>query len=236
MLLWALCRECNHKHPIDFDPIIGYGNACADWYTKHAGHQRVEFAWPERSQKRDLTVSPDELASMVSNADAKVAYAASTTPTMTLASLAASSTFLAGRESSAIDNGASNKYLDMLLAGHYRTAATNLQAGAIRTHVVGARDDTPNWPDVFDGTDSTETVSASGIYDSVCRRVSEITTDATQRTWSFGPVALASFFGGNLPDQFVLFVSHTAHTSTNAWSSTEGDHALSLTGVYATVI
>jgi hypothetical protein len=38
-----------------------------------------------------------------------------------------------------------------------------------------------------------------------------------------------------VPQQFVVFVSQSAHTSTNAWSSTESDHGVKTTGVYATV-
>ena len=234
MKVKALCHTCKHQHTIDFDPRVGPGAAFSDWLTKHPGRiHDTDFVWPGRSGK--VTQEPDGWLHYLHNADVKTAYAASAAVTITLASLAASSTLLAGRESTAIDNGASNKYLDYLLAGHYRTGAANLQAGLIRTAIVGARNDTPAWPDVFDGTDSAETVTVQAMYDSICRIVSEIVTDATQRTWPFGPVALASFFGGVIPDQFVIFVSHSAHTSTNVWSATEGDHAVSQTGIYATV-
>lgn len=232
MKLLAVCYTCAHRHTIEFDPGVGPGAAFGDWLTKHPAHA-VDFHWPERSLRRDPP--PGSYGTFLHNADIKLSYAASTSVTITLASLAASSSLLAGRESTAIDNGATNKYVDYLLAGHYRTGAANLQAGTIRTAVVGARDDTPSWPDVFDGTDSAETVSAQGMYDAVCRLASDIVTDTTQRTWPFGPVSIESLFG-KVPDQFVIFVSHNAHTATNAWSATAGDHVLRLTGVYLTVV
>lgn len=232
MKIIALCHTCAHQHAMDFDPVVGPGSGFSDWMTKHPEH-RIDFVFPRRSH-RDKSVDSPWMA-YVHNADVKVAYAASAAVTITLASLAASSTLLAGRESTAVDNGASNKYLDELLSGFYKTAATNLQAGIIQTTVVGNIDDTPTWPDVFDGTDSAETVTEQGMYDQVCNIVSSIATSTTQRTWPWGPKCIAPLFGGVLPDQYVVFVSHTAHTSTNAWDSTEGSHGIKRTPVYATV-
>ena len=232
MKILALCWSCAHKHVLDFDPDIGPGAGFGNWLMKHPQHD-VDFWWPERSAKRSQLYTA--YGHLLSNNDIKLAYAATISVTITLASLAASSTLLAGRESTAIDNGASNKYLDYLLAGNYRTAATLLQAGTIRTAVVGARDDTPTWPDVFDGTDSVETVTTADIFNSICFLASDIATDATQRTWPFGPVSVESLFG-KIPDQFVIFVTHTAQTAANVWSATESDHAVKLTPVYATVI
>jgi len=175
------------------------------------------------------------LAAALDNADVKVTYAATATPTLTLASLGASSSLLAGRESGSVTN-ASNKYLDHALAGNYRAGAANNQAGTIKTCVVGPRDDTPTWPDVLDGTDSTETITDQPTFDSICRVVSSISADATaSQTWHWGPVSLVSHFGGLPPVQWVYFVTQNIHTSTNVWSATEGDHAVRHTGVYLTV-
>lgn len=235
MKVVCLCHTCARKHIMDFDPVVGPGAGFSDWLTKHPDPHVTEFRFPRRRQRDGHSRPPHNYRGYLDNADVKTAYAASAAITITLASLAASSTLLAGRESTAVDNGASNKYLDELLAGFYRTGSSNLQAGTIRTAVVGAIDDTPTWPDVFDGTNSTETVSLQAIYDSVCRIASDIATDTSQRTYPWGPVAVAGFFGGVLPDQWLIFVAHNAHTSTNAWSSTEGDHGIKRTPVYATV-
>ena len=181
-------------------------------------------------------VIPHAIASFLPNANVNVAYGATATPTMTLASLAASSTLLAGRESTAIDNGASTKYLDVLAAGNYKAGAANNQAGSILTCVVGARDDTPTWPDVFDGTDSAETVTDQPTFDSICRVISSIAADNTaSQVWPWGPVGVAGFFGGALMDQWLLFVTQAIQTSTNVWSATESDHAVRYTGITLTV-
>lgn len=231
----ALCHTCRHQHTIEFDPVFGAGALYSDWLVKHAGHV-IEIRSPRRRQ-RDAEQLDKTWESYISNADVKIAYGATTTPTCTLASLAASSTLLGGRESTAIDNGVTNKYLDYYLAGHYGAAATTNQAGSIRTAVVGAQGDVITWPDVFDGTDSVETVSKAGVYDAVCRLLSEIAADATaSQVWPFGPCSIAAQFGGICPDNFLFFISHNIQTTTNVWHATEGTHSLKLTGVYATVI
>lgn len=234
MKLIAVCDTCRHQHTIDFDPVAGPGSAFSDWLTKHPMHE-IDFFYPQRSGK-DHAV-PHRYMNYLHNADIKIAYTASAAITITLASLAASATLLAGRESTAVDNGASNKLLDDLLAGFFKTAASNQQVGSINVAVVGNIDDTPTWPDVFDGTDSTETVSQQSIYDQCCKLAAQITTVASASiTYWFGPTAIAPLFGGPMPDQYVVFVSQSAETSTNAWSATEGDHGVKRTGVYCTVV
>lgn len=220
---------------MDFDPKIGPGAGFSDWMTKHPEHL-IDFLWPGRTAKMD-PVLPGDWEGLLPNADVKISYAASRAPTLTLASLAASSTLLGGRESSAVDNGATNKYLDVLVAGFFKTAAANAQIGSINVAVVGNLDDTPTWPDVFDGTDSVETVSLQGVYDQVCKLAAQITTTATNAlVWPFGPVAIAGLFGGVIPDQFVFFISHNAETTTAAWDATEGSHSVKMTEIYATVL
>ena len=233
MKIQALCHTCRMQHQMDFDPVVGPGSGFSDWLTKHPQGHLTDFLWPERSGK----VVQEEAGYLryLHNADVKIAYAASSAVTITLASLAASSTLLAGRESAAVVNS-SNKYLDYLLAGNYKSAGSNNQAGSIYTCVVGPRDDTPTWPDGFDGTDSVETVSKQGIFDQVCRIVSSIAADNTaSQTWYYGPTAISGMFGGAIPVQFVVFVTHNIQTSTNVWSATEGDHSVKITPVYATV-
>jgi hypothetical protein len=232
----AVCHTCRHQHKIEFDPKHGPGNAFSDWYTKHGQGHLTEFRYPRRRQQDGTSRPRHEWKGYLHNADVKVAYGATATPTMTLASLAASSTLLGGRESTAIDNGASDKYLDVLAAGNYRAGAANNQAGTIYTCIVGARDDTPTWPDGFSGTDSTQTVSDSGVFNSICKILSAITADNTaSQTWYWGPASVAALFGGWLPDQWLFFVAQSIQTSTNVWSATEGDHAVRYTPVFATV-
>lgn len=234
----ALCHTCGVRHDIEFDHTKGPPppHAFSDWYTKHPHPHVTEFRFPRRRQRDGHSRPRKAWNEYVHNADVKVAYAASAAPTITLASLAASSTLLGGRESTAIDNGASVKYLDYLCAGNYRAGASNNQAGSIYTCVVGARDDTPTWPSPFDGTNSTATIAKAGIFNAVCKIISLVTADNTaSQTWYWGPVSVAEMFDKWIPDQFVFFVTHNIQTTTNVWSATEGDHSIKYTPVYAVV-
>lgn len=164
--------------------------------------------------------------------DVKTKYAASSALTITLASLATSSTWLAGAESDAIDNS-TNLYLDYLLAGMVTVGTTPTASTEIRVYVVGMRDDT-NWPDVFDGTGSAETVTSAGVGSGFLKLAAVMAVDATtsDRAYYFGPVSVAALFGGACPRKFVAFVTHNTGVNLNA---TGGNHALNVTPVYQTV-
>lgn len=160
--------------------------------------------------------------------DIKLQYVASSAVTISLASLATDANLLAGRESTAIDNS-TNEYLDYLLAGQITQGTSPTTAKEIRVYVVGMLNDT-TWPDVFDGTDSAETVTSSGIRDSVCRLAAVMATDATSdRVNYFGPVSVAALFGGTLPAKFGVFVTHNTAVNLNA---TPGNHVISIVPVY----
>lgn len=158
-------------------------------------------------------------------------YIASSALTITLASLATSSTWLAGRESTAVDNS-SNKYLDYLLAGQITVGTSPTAATEIRVYVVAMIDDTV-WPDVFDGTDSAETVTSAGVGSAFLQLVRSINVDATtsDRAYAFGPVSVASFFGGVCPRKFVIFVAHNTGVNLHA---TGGNHFINITPVNTT--
>jgi hypothetical protein len=151
-----------------------------------------------------------------------------------LNSLAASTTRLAGYETNAVDNGAysGGPCLDYLVSGYFTAAAANHNAGQIDVSVVGSLNDTPNWPDVFDGTASAETVTSANIAASILKPIATILGDSTNdRVYPFGPVGIAQLFGGSVPDQWVVFVSHNIHTTTNAWASS--GHLITYTPVLA---
>lgn len=161
----------------------------------------------------------------------KTTYASSAASTITLASLASDTNLLAGRESDAIDN-TTNLYLDYLLAGIVTTGTSPTASKEIRVYVVGIANDS-TWPDVFDGTDSAETVTTSGIRDSICKLAAVIPTTSTSNVgYWFGPVSVAALFGGTLPKKFIVFVVHNTGVNLNA---TGGNHVISITGAYETV-
>lgn len=166
-------------------------------------------------------------------ADRKLAYAASSALTFTsLNSLAASSTWVAGAESTAVDNS-SNLYLDYLLTGKITAGAANTQAGIIEVWVIPENDDS-TWPDVFDGTDSAETVTSRNVLAGCGRLAKVISTDATNsRVYTMHPVSVASLFGGTCPRKFVVFVTHTVHTTTTAIAAS--GNTFTVKGVYETI-
>lgn len=165
-------------------------------------------------------------------ADIKTAYGASAALTITLASLATSSTLVAGRESTAIDN-TSNKYLDALVGGKITTGTAPTTAKSILVYVYASLNDTPLYPDVFDGTDSVETVTSTDIRNASLVLAAAMTTDATSdRTYWVRPFSVANCFGGVMPKFWGVFVTHDTAVNLNATGS---NHALYYTPVYETV-
>ena len=164
-------------------------------------------------------------------ADLKLSYPAASDLTITLASLASDTSLLTGRESATIDNS-TNLYLDYLISGKITAGTSPTAARSIEVWAIGSWDGT-NWPDVFDGTESAETITSADIKASVCRFVAAMATaNTSDRTYHFGPVSLAAAFGGTLPPKFVLFVTHSTGVALNA---TSGNHQIRLQPVFQTV-
>lgn len=164
-------------------------------------------------------------------ADVKTAYGTPADATITLASLASDTSLLAGRGSTAIVN-TTTLALDYLVSGRITVGTTPTTARQIEVWVVG-RWDATNWPDVFDGTDSAETITSAEIKTTICRLVASIPTVATSdRTYPFGPVSIASLFGGVIPQAFEFFVTHNTAVNLN---STAGNHQIRVQPVFQTV-
>jgi len=164
-------------------------------------------------------------------ADIKVAYGTASDLTITLASLASDTNLLTGRESATIDN-TSTLALDYLVSGKVTAGTSPTASRSIEVWAVGSWDGT-NWPDVFDGTESAETIASADIKASICRLVAAMATaNTSDRTYHFGPVSLAAAFGGVLPPKVVLFVTHSTGVALNR---TAGTHQIRLQPVYETV-
>ena len=203
------------------------------WRFAHSFVERVPSisAIP---QWRGALRTPDAVAAFLDNADVKEAFGTTAAIAgMDLASLASSSSKLAGRESDAVDNS-TNKYLDFLLAGYVKVGTTPTTATSIDVCVVGMQDDSV-WPDVFDGTGSAETVTNAEIKDQICKPFQTISVISTTTgvVYYYGPGSVASRFGGVVGKKFVVFV---AHNTVAALDSTTGNHVSSITPTYLTVI
>lgn len=167
--------------------------------------------------------------------DVKKAYAASSALTQTnLDALAASATWVAGWESGAIDNS-TNLYLDYIINAKIQVESANNQAGEIRMYLVAELEDS-TWPDVFDGTESTETVTDTAQRDAICRLAAIVANDATaSQTWYLNCPSVAAVFGGTVPRKFVVFITHSAQTAANVIESTGDPNQVYVKGVYETV-
>jgi hypothetical protein len=164
-------------------------------------------------------------------ADLKLAYGTASDLTITLASMATDTNLLTGRESAVIDNSA-NLFLDYLVSGKITAGTSPTAARSIEVWAVGSWDGT-SWPDVFDGTESAETITSADIKSSVCRYVAQMATaNTSDRVYHFGPVSLASAFGGVLPPKVVLFITHSTGVNLN---STAGNHQIRLQPVFQTI-
>jgi hypothetical protein len=163
-------------------------------------------------------------------ADRKLAYASSSNLSVTsLDGLSASSTHVAGWESAEIDN-TTNKYLDYRVTAKITVESSGLSAGEIRLYLVGQLDDS-TWPDVFDGTQSTETVTDTEIRDAICLLGAVSATDTTaSRVYYLDCPSVAAVFNGNLPKKFVIFITQ----STGTTLETSGNQ-VTIVGSYETV-
>ena len=139
-------------------------------------------------------------------------YSANTAITFDISSLATSTTFLVGRESTQIDN-TTTRFDDVLLnikgiTGHATTAPVVGQM--IQISAWGADTSLVTTPiDVLDGLDSAETLSHDAVRQSLAIIASPTVTVATAAlVYPVRPISLAQFFGGNIPKFWGLFLAH----------------------------
>lgn len=157
-----------------------------------------------------------------------VVYAASwTTITISLASLATSS-FTAGQEATAVTNSV-NGYNQALVGGYITVGTTPTANTTILIYAFSALDETPTWPDVFDGTDSAETVTSVGIGNGFLRLGARLDVDSasSNRIYPF-TFELSSLFDGVMPRDWGLWVTHNTGVNLNA---TGGNHVLKYLGI-----
>ena len=162
--------------------------------------------------------------------DFKLKYAASATITISLASLGSSATWVAGRESDVVLN-TSFLYIDAYVSGVIRVGTSPTAGTQIRVMVYAAMNDTPTYPDVFDGTDSAETITSAGVGNGMLAQGALLDVDATtsDRDYFVKPFSVAKLFDWVMPTHWGLFVTHNTGQNLN---STGGNHVLKYTGVH----
>lgn len=150
---------------------------------------------------------------------------------ITLAGLASSSTLVAGQESTAFAIDGATPIIDLLLSGKITVGTTPTANTVIEVHLAAPINDTPTWGDVLDGTDSAETITNAQVKYAYLKLAAVLPVVATTSdvTYPFGPISVASLFGGVLPTDIVAFVTHNTGVNLNATGS---NHEISVQPVY----
>lgn len=141
-------------------------------------------------------------------------YRASSNLTVTnLASIATSSTWVAGWTSGTIDN-TTNGDPDIAVSGKL-LLGNSATAGEIRVYAYAMLDDS-TWPDLFsagtEGTEGTATVHTITIRDAGMVVVCAFQTRADPGTDDTYPIPMSSLrgaFGGIMPPKCALFIAHS---------------------------
>ena len=145
--------------------------------------------------------------------------------TITLASLATSSTLLTGRQSTAVDN-TTNLDLDHLLTGKIRlgtspTVSTIIQVWVFAPHTISAG--TPTYPDTLGATDAGVSITSDNVKFPMLKLAWSAVVDATTgRDYYIPPTSIASLFG-EMPPFWGVWVTHSTAV---ALDSTAGNHSM----------
>ena len=167
--------------------------------------------------------------------DIKLKYGSSASFTFTSAnSLAGSGTWVAGAGSLAVSN--STPAVDELVSGIITWSSTAPASGAatyfLYVYVYGSVNDTPTYPQDGSGnnfgTDVARTFAATTDRDNAVRLGAVVQLSATaNKVYSFAPFSVAALFGGSLPNNYGLWVTHgvttassTINSTGNTWSRT----------------
>jgi hypothetical protein len=149
-------------------------------------------------------------------------YSSNTAITFDISGLGTSSTFVAGRESTQIDN-TSTKYVDALvtvdgITGHASTAPTVGQM--IVLYCWGADTSLGTTPiGALDGTDSAETITVELLQGLKFVAAPTVLATTAGLVYYIQPFSVAQLFGGVMPQFWGLYLAHN-HTGALAASQT----------------
>lgn len=229
------CHLWHRPHPCTPD---AFSHEVWDWHAKHVGHD-FEFLSPRRRLPvrfkdwvwQKLGLAPWWLAYR-ENTNFKLAYGAATAITITLTSLATSSTWIAGRGSVAIDNSTARN-IDSEITARIVVGATPTVDTEIRVYGVQALNpDTPTWPDTITGTDANISLTSAYTRDGAIKPLLGATAVAATANATY-PIACLSTAQawGKEPKRWCLFVTHSTVVALNA---TQTAPVLTYTSSYLT--
>jgi hypothetical protein len=157
----------------------------------------------------------------------KIAYGASTAITITLASLASSSGFTGAREGTALTNSAT-LYDDVLVSGKITVGTSPSANTQIQVYVAAALDDTPTWPSSLTGADAAYTIASVG-QGGFLRLGAVLNVDSASSNIAYAfAFPVAQLFGGVMPRDWTLVVTHNTSTALHA---TGGNHVIKYQGI-----
>jgi hypothetical protein len=183
-------------------------------------------------QQRPIVVGDRQYArGQIPQALAYSAGGSATTITFDPSSLATSSTFIAGRESTQIDN-TSNLYLDAQLYVFMTVGTTPTANTVINLYLWGSYVSLGTTAlDVLDGTDSAETFTSAGVLQSVCALGGQALVDAATSniTYAIRVRSVALALGQLvLPRFWGIYGAHNTAVNLHA---TAGNHVAKYDGV-----
>jgi len=147
-----------------------------------------------------------------------------------IASLASSSSLVAGYQTNEIDN-TSTKFDDIIIDGFITTGTTpTINTSIVIYCIAGLVSLGTTAKDVITATAAARTLSSAGTGRGFVKLIVslDVDTTTTARRYDFGPVSLAQRFGGTLPPFHTLFIVHNTVAALNA---TAGNHAISYQGI-----
>lgn len=130
-------------------------------------------------------------------------YATPATLTWGMTNPSSDANLLAGRESTAVDQG-SNNYIDIVIGGHFAGPSTGAAAGAIQVWAYGSWDDGTTYPADITGTDGALTLVAA-VKRLLTPLYFIVTNTTNSEVYKWGPVSLAAAFGGTVPERWGLW-------------------------------
>lgn len=156
--------------------------------------------------------------------------------TITLASLASSASFLAGRNSTIVDN-TSGLFLDFLVSGQITVGTTPTVDKQIALYVYAPlkyASSVFSYPiattTALTESDAAATFEAYQLAQLKPAAVANVIA-TSDRAYSFPPFSIAALFGGVCPPKFGVFAAHNTGVALNA---TAGNHWLHWTGIKRT--
>lgn len=155
---------------------------------------------------------------------ASPAYQTKQTLAMTLASLASSSTLVAGRESTAADN-TTDDAIDCLVGGKITVGTTPTANTQIQVWAYGSYDGTEFSGSAL-GADGALTPSAKELMRLLVAIPSIAATSNLTHKW--GPYSIAQAFGGVVPPKWGIWITHNTVAALHA---TAGNHEVEYTPV-----